>query len=132
MLDSDMTNSGQLLIVDHDRHVLRLLRRVVQSAGLRAIPLADAALALDVAAERQPDVIVLGVELADSAGRDVLTYIKTDPRTRSIPVFVHTKRGASSDRVVALELGADDYFEKPYNLGTLLGRILKHLKSQPT
>jgi CheY-like chemotaxis protein len=101
-----MWNRNSVLIVDPNRHVRRLLCRVAQGAGLRAVPLADVALAFDIAAERRPDVIVLDVELADPAGRNVLKSIKGDPRTREIPVFVHAGSCAPSDRIVAFELGA--------------------------
>src|SRR5260221_10769510 len=123
-----MSSRSKLLIVDQDRHVRRLLSRVAQGAGLRAAPLADISLSLDVAVERQPDAIMLDVDLADPAGRDILKGIKADPRTRDIPVFVHTGSGAPSGRITAFELGAEDYFEKPEDLGKVMRRILRRVE----
>jgi DNA-binding response OmpR family regulator len=123
-----MWNRSKLVIADQDRHVRRLLCRVAQRAGLGAVPLADIALTLEVSAERQPDVIVLDVELSNPAGRAVLKNIKADARTRNIPVFIHTGSKAHSDRIIAFELGADDYFEKPCDLGKVIRRIQRRLE----
>ncbi len=118
-----MHTTTTLLVVEDDDQLLRVLCRVAQAAGLSTIALYDGAKVLSVAAEHRPDAIVLDVGLIGADGRDILRALKTDPRTSHIPVFVHTGRSDHADRVAALELGADDYFEKPFDLGMLVRRI---------
>jgi len=68
--------------------------------------------------------------LIGADGRDVLKSLKTDHRTSHIPVFVHTGRSDHSDRLAAFALGAEDYFEKPFDLGMLVRRILHRIERQ--
>jgi CheY-like chemotaxis protein len=124
----EMPTPGTLLVVEDDDQLLRLLCRMAQAAGLSTIAVYDGAKVLSVAREHHPDIIVLDVGLAGADGRDVLKSLKTDPRTSHIPVFVHTGRSDHSDRLAAFALGADDYFEKPFDLGMLIRRILHQLE----
>jgi CheY-like chemotaxis protein len=123
-----MQTPSTLLVVEDDAQLLRLLCRVAQNAGLSTIAISDGGQVLGIARERRPDVIVLDIGLVGTDGRDVLRLLKADPRTSLIPVFVHTGRSDYVDRLAALALGADDYFEKPFDVGMLMRRVLHRIE----
>jgi DNA-binding response OmpR family regulator len=120
--------SAKILIVDDDEQLQRLLCRRALAVGLSTTALFDGTRVLEVAVEQRPALILLDVGLPGIDGRDVLKALKSEPLTRHIPVFVHTGRSEHSDRIVAFTLGADDYFEKPFDIDMLMRRILRHIE----
>jgi len=114
---------SKVLVVDDDGALLRLLSRLLDANGLTGIHLSDGDRVLEVAIDQQPDLILLDVGLPSADGRDVLRALKAHPDTFRIPVFVHTGRSSQEDRTAAFELGADDYFEKPFDPHMLTRRI---------
>ncbi len=128
---SAMAGQDHILIVDDDAETRSLLQKYLQKQGYRASVAADGKAlrrALDVA---RPDLIVLDLMLP---GEDGLELCR-DLRTRSnLPVIMLTARGEETDRIVGLEMGADDYLGKPFNPRELLARIksvLRRARSLP-
>jgi len=101
----------------------KIITRAATRAGFVVTQCLEGRDALRIATDEQPDLVLLDVMMPYSDGRDVLRDLKAGPQTKDIPVFVYTARDAHYDRLAALELGADDYFEKPFDLELLMTRI---------
>jgi two-component system OmpR family response regulator len=126
-----MTSQDHVLVVDDDAEIRNLLSEYLRKAGYRVSAAVDGKAmwaALDAA---RPDVVVLDVMLP---GDDGLALCR-DLRARSqVPIFMLTARGDETDRIVGLEMGADDYLAKPFNPRELLARIksvLRRTRSLP-
>jgi two-component system KDP operon response regulator KdpE len=109
-----------ILIVDDDIQLLRALRITLTARGYAITTAADARTALRAAAERRPDAIVLDLGLPDLDGTDVITQLRT---FTTAPIIVLSARIDSSDKVQALDRGADDYVTKPFGVDELLARL---------
>jgi two-component system, OmpR family, response regulator RegX3 len=115
-----------ILLVDDDRALVDLLAFALRREGLEAVPAYDAAMALDVFETRQPDLVVLDLNLGGGGtGLDVLKAL----RARSqVPVIILTAADGEEDKVRGLNLGADDYVTKPFSHKELIARIQAHLR----
>src|SRR5689334_2438697 len=114
---------GLILIVDDERDLRALLDFNLRQAGWRTAQAETGAEALARARGLKPQVIVLDLNLPDVSGTDVCRLLKADPQTSAIPVLMLTARGTEDDRIHGLELGADDYVGKPFNLRELVLRV---------
>ena len=117
-----------VLVVDDDPHLLKALRITLQAHGYDVDTAADAATALRDASHRPPDVMILDLGLPDLDGADVLRELR---RWSNLPVLVLSARHGSSDKVEALDAGADDYITKPFGLDELLARLRALLRRVP-
>jgi two-component system phosphate regulon response regulator PhoB len=118
-----MNERGPVLIVDDERDLRALLDFNLQKAGYATAHAATGAEALARARSLRPRVVVLDLNLPDVSGMDVCRLLRADPATRDLPILMLTARGAESDRVGGLELGADDYVTKPFNVRELILRV---------
>jgi len=114
---------GLVLIVDDERDLRALVDFNLRQAGFRTAQAATGAEALARARSLSPQVIVLDLNLPDVSGTDVCRLLKADPQTQAIPIVMLTARSAESDRVLGLELGADDYVVKPFSTRELVLRL---------
>ena len=112
--------SEQVLIIDDDRKLTAMLAEYLRPRGVAAAAAADAARGLEMLARGTFDAVVLDVMLPDMDGFEVCRRIR---RTSDVPVLMLTARGDPEDRVVGLELGADDYLPKPFDPRELLARL---------
>jgi two-component system KDP operon response regulator KdpE len=129
--DLSGTQSGHrtsVLVVDDDPHLLKALRITLQAHGYAVDTAADGGTALRAASSRPPDLMVLDLGLPDLDGADVLRELR---RWSSLPVLVLSARHGSSDKVDALDAGADDYITKPFGLDELLARLRALLRRVP-
>ncbi|MGZ9811013.1 response regulator [Pseudoroseicyclus sp. H15] len=118
-----------ILIVDDDPQIRELVGIALTRAGLDHAEAADGAAALAQARALTPDLVVLDIGLPERDGRDVCRELR---RESEVPVIFLTAEGDEIDRVVGLELGADDYVTKPFSPRELVARIKAVLKrSQP-
>ncbi len=109
-----------ILLVEDDHAIRDGLRRSLDREGFAVITAATAAEALQVAARESPDLVLLDLGLPDGDGRDVCRELR---RTGDVPVVMLTARGTEMDRVVGLEIGADDYIVKPFSALEVAARI---------
>jgi DNA-binding response OmpR family regulator len=116
-------SQGCILVADDDTELQTLVARLAAAHGYTVIQALDGERALAEIALRRPDLILLDLMMPRLDGRDVLRRLKADPDTATIPVIVYSARGEHSDRLLGLELGADDYIEKPFNADMLMRRI---------
>ncbi|MDP9093812.1 MAG: response regulator [Actinomycetota bacterium] len=109
-----------VLIVDDERPLLRALAMNLTARGFDVTEADTGTRALSAAAAREPDVILLDLGLPDISGLDVIRAIRD---YSSMPIIVLSARTGSSDKVAALDLGADDYVTKPFSIDELLARL---------
>ena len=114
---------GKILVVDDDEGLQRAIRRAAETAGFEVTQVFDGLEALTLLADHRFDLVLLDINMPAMDGRDVLTHLKRDPRTADIPVLVHSSRSSQLDRHLVLELGAEDFIEKPAELRLLVGKI---------
>ncbi|PZN30250.1 MAG: DNA-binding response regulator [Proteobacteria bacterium] len=115
-----MTQSASLLIVDDDRELGQMLTEYLTDEGFQVSIVRDGAEALQRLAENSYDLVILDVMLPSLSGFEVLRRLRP---TLSVPVIMLTAHGAEVDRIVGLELGADDYLSKPFNPRELVARV---------
>jgi two-component system phosphate regulon response regulator OmpR len=111
---------NRVLIIDDDEKLCRLLGEYLEDHGFRTTCMADGNSVLDALSADEPDLVILDIMLPDKDGLEVLKEIRRDHR---LPVIMLTARGDDTDRIVGLELGADDYLPKPFNPRELLARM---------
>jgi two-component system phosphate regulon response regulator PhoB len=114
-----------VLIVDDERDLRMLLDFNLRQAGWDTVQASTGAEALARARSARPDVVVLDLNLPDVSGTDVCRLLKADDETRKIPIVMLTARTSENDRVLGLEIGADDYLGKPFNVRELVLRVDK-------
>lgn len=117
-----------VLVVDDDAHLLKALRITLRAHGYAVDTAPDGGTALRAASRRPPDLMVLDLGLPDLDGAEVLRELR---RWSSLPVLVLSARHGSSDKVEALDAGADDYITKPFGLDELLARLRALMRRVP-
>jgi two-component system phosphate regulon response regulator PhoB len=117
-----------VLIVDDELDVVDLLVYHLKKAGFRTLAAADGVSALNKARNEPPSLIILDLMLPQLDGNEVCRQLKTDSRTRSIPILMLTAKAEETDRVVGLELGADDYVVKPFSPREVVLRVRSILR----
>ena len=110
----------RLLVVEDDLILLETLEYNLTAEGYRVLTATDGLLALEVARKEQPDLVVLDVMLPGMDGFEVCRVLR---RETAVPILMLTARAGETDRVVGLEVGADDYLTKPFSMRELLARV---------
>ncbi len=129
-IDADDFPRDRVLVVDDEETVRRLFVRVLERAGFEASEAADGAMALDSIADALPDVVLLDCTMPRLTGLEVVTALRGDPRTATLPVILVTGQGEIDDRVAGLAAGADDYVTKPVHPEELVARVRAQLRGQ--
>jgi two-component system phosphate regulon response regulator PhoB len=114
---------GTVLVIDDEADLVELVRYNLDKEGFAVLAAADGESGLEAARRRKPDVIVLDVMMPGMDGLEVCRQLRSDERTRLIPLIMLTARAAEADRIVGLEMGADDYVTKPFSPRELTARI---------
>jgi DNA-binding response OmpR family regulator len=109
-----------IMVVEDEMKIARLVRDYLQHAGFDVIVTGQGDAALATARGAKPDLIVLDLGLPDRDGLDVTRELR---RASNVPIVILTARGDESDRIVGLELGADDYMVKPFSPKELVARV---------
>jgi two-component system, OmpR family, phosphate regulon response regulator OmpR len=111
---------NRVLIIDDDEKLRKLLREYLEGNGFKVLTLADGSDVKKTLQKEAPEVVILDIMLPGKDGLEVLKEIRLDG---TIPVIMLTAKGDQTDRIVGLELGADDYLPKPFNPRELLARM---------
>lgn len=109
-----------ILLVEDEQSIAEPFAHALARSGFRPSVARTAAQALDLAATLKPDVVVLDLALPDGDGRDVCRQLRLES---DVPIIMVTASGTITDRVVGLELGADDYVVKPFTVAEVVARI---------
>ena len=118
----------RILIVDDEPDLRSVLRFGLEAAGFEVVEAADGEQGLQMARDLKPDLVVLDLMLPRMDGYKVCRALKFDDRYRLIPVFILSARSGDTDRRLAMDLGADAYVTKPYDMKDLLARIGERLQ----
>jgi two-component system alkaline phosphatase synthesis response regulator PhoP len=112
-----------ILVVDDDRQIVRLVREYLEQGGYDVLTAYDGASAMRTVYAAKPDLLVLDLGLPDRDGWELTRTIRADERVATIPIIMLTARIDDADKIVGLELGADDYIPKPFNAREVVARV---------
>ncbi|MGI6491540.1 MAG: response regulator transcription factor, partial [Peptococcaceae bacterium] len=118
----------RILVVDDEKNILELVRFNLEREGYQVLVTLDGARALELARSEIPDLILLDVMLPEIDGFEVCRELRMDPATKEIPIVMLSARADEFDRVLGLELGADDYITKPFSPRELIARVRARLR----
>lgn len=117
-----------ILVIDDESDVLKLIEYNLKDAGYKTLTALDGESGLQMARDHKPDLIILDLMLPGMDGKDVCKELKKDKETETIPIVMLTARTTELDRVVGLELGADDYITKPFSPREMVLRVKNILR----
>src|SRR4051812_21749315 len=113
----------RVLVVEDDPDIAELVARYLEKAGYVASRVSSGRDAIDAVRTKPPDLIVLDRMLPHVDGLEVCRQLRASPATASIPIIMLTARAEESERIVGLEMGADDYVAKPFSPNELVARV---------
>ena len=116
-------SQATVLVIDDEKDVLELLRYNLEKAGFEVVAARDGESGLQAAMAAPPEAILLDIMMPGLDGLAVCRRLREEPRTARIPIILLTAKAGEADRVVGLELGADDYVVKPFSPRELVARI---------
>ena len=113
----------RILVVDDDRDIVRLVRSYLEKAGYGILTAYDGETALKLLRLERPQLLILDLMLPDRDGWDVARLVRSDPLLSGTPIIMLTARVEDNDKIVGLEIGADDYITKPFNPREVVARV---------
>jgi DNA-binding response OmpR family regulator len=113
----------KIALIEDDSDLFALLKYNFEKEGYQFVGLQTGGGALEMCRRERPDLLILDIMLPDSDGLDICRSIRSAPELAHIPIIFLTARASESDRIVGLELGANDYLVKPFSVRELLARI---------
>jgi DNA-binding response OmpR family regulator len=116
---------AQILVVEDEKNILEAVRYSLEAEGYETLTATDGLAGLHLARTRHPDLVILDVMLPGMDGLEVCREIRRD---RDVPIMMLSARGEELDRVVGLEVGADDYVTKPFSMRELMARVKVHIR----
>ncbi|MFH0984819.1 MAG: response regulator [Candidatus Omnitrophota bacterium] len=128
-----MTNESILLIED-EKNIIELVKYNLEQEGFRVLTATKGSTGLETALREKPALVVLDLMLPEMNGLEICKTLKQNDKARTIPIIMLTAKGAESDKIVGLELGADDYITKPFSPRELVARIkavLRRTREKP-
>ncbi len=113
----------RILIIEDDRDIVELVRYNLANEGYQVASASDGATGLNMLKKSPPDLLLLDLMLPKLSGLDICREIRRDESLNRLPILMLTARGDEADRVVGLEMGADDYVTKPFSPRELVARV---------
>jgi DNA-binding response OmpR family regulator len=114
---------GTILVIDDEKDLIELVRYNLEKEGFDVIACTDGQAGLEVVKKHRPDLVMLDLMMPGVDGLQVCQRLRSDPRSGRIPVIMLTAKATEADRVVGLELGADDYITKPFSPREVVARV---------
>jgi two-component system alkaline phosphatase synthesis response regulator PhoP len=121
-----------ILVVDDDKKIVRLVRAYLEQAGFTVLTAYDGQTALQMIHRERPDLVVLDLMLPDLDGWEIIRQVRSETVLKTLPIITLTARIEDTDKIVGLELGADDYITKPFNPREVLARVRAVLRRSET
>jgi two-component system alkaline phosphatase synthesis response regulator PhoP len=118
----------KILVVDDEKDIVELLSYNLKKEGFSVIDAFDGESALSQVKNHRPDLIILDLMLPKMSGFDVCRNLRRNPETARIPMIMLTARGEEMDKIIGLEIGADDYVTKPFSVKELIARVRSLLR----
>lgn len=113
----------KILVIDDEANIVRLVRDYLEQAGYHILTASNAKTGLYTLRREAPDLLVLDLGLPDQDGWDLTRQIRADQQLAKMPIIMLTARVDDSDKIIGLELGADDYITKPFNPREVVARV---------
>jgi DNA-binding response OmpR family regulator len=114
---------ANILVIEDEKDIVEAIEYNLKKEGFKVSHAYDGPTGLKAAKDKLPDLILLDLMLPDISGLDVCKSLKKETRTAGIPIIILTAKGTESDKIVGLEMGADDYITKPFSMRELITRI---------
>lgn len=127
-MSTDLNLEQRILVVDDDREIVGVVRDYLEQAGFRVLSAYDGETALHMIRRERPALVVLDLMLPNRDGWDITRIIQADENLKRIPIIMVTARSDDIDKIVGLELGADDYVTKPFNPREVVARVRSVLR----
>lgn len=118
-----MTQRARVLLIEDDKDIIELVRYNLEKDGYQVSACSDGATGLAQIRKTPPDLLLLDLMLPKLSGLEICKEIRRDDRLGRLPILIISARGEEADRVVGLELGADDYVTKPFSPRELVARV---------
>jgi two-component system alkaline phosphatase synthesis response regulator PhoP len=115
--------STKILVVDDEKDLVDLISYNLEKDGFEVFKAFNGEKALELVKSGSPDLVILDLMLPGIQGMEVCKFIRNNPATASLPIIMVTAKGEEVDRVLGLEIGADDYITKPFSVRELLARV---------
>lgn len=125
----------RILVVDDDKKIVRLVRSYLEQAGYQVLTAHDGETALHNIRRERPDLVVLDLMLPDRDGWEITRLVRSNQSLARMPIIMLTARVEDTDKIIGLELGADDYITKPFNPREVVARVravLRRASDAPT
>ncbi len=119
---------SKILVVDDDKKIVRLIKSYLEQAGFTVLTAYDGETALHTIRREKPDLALLDLMLPDRDGWDITRLVRSDPVLAQLPIIMLTARVEDTDKIIGLELGADDYITKPFNPREVVARVKSVLR----
>lgn len=119
----------RILVVDDDKEVVRLMRAYLEQAGYEVLVAYDGETAVHTLRRDKPDLLLLDLMLPGMDGWEITRLMRSDANLAAIPIIMLTARVDDTDKIVGLEMGADDYVTKPYNPREVVARVKARLRN---
>ncbi len=119
----------KILICDDDHDVVRLMRGYLEQAGYDVLTAYDGDTGFQMMRSEKPDLLLVDLMMPGKDGIEVTRLVRNDPHLRSTPIIMLTAKVEETDRVIGLEMGADDYVTKPYSPREVVARVKARLRS---
>ena len=121
----------RILVVDDDKSIVRVLRGYLEQSGYQVLTAADGESALHMLRRERPDLVILDLMMPNLDGWEVTRIVRADKGLAATPIIMLTARVEDTDKIVGLELGADDYITKPFNAREVVARVERTLAADP-
>jgi two-component system alkaline phosphatase synthesis response regulator PhoP len=120
--------SQRILVVDDDKSIVKVLTAYLEQSGYRVFSAYDGEMALHALRRERPDLVILDLMMPNRDGYEVTTIVRADKTLATTPIIMLTARVEDTDKIVGLELGADDYITKPFNAHEVVARVKSLLR----
>jgi DNA-binding response OmpR family regulator len=121
-----------VLVIDDEKDLLELVRYNLEKEHLDVITASDGPSGLEIGLKHKPDLVLLDLMMPGMSGLEVCKQLRADTRTNRVPIIMLTAKAAETDKIVGLEMGADDYITKPFSVRELLARVRAVLRRTVT
>lgn len=118
----------RILVVDDDKSIVKVLTAYLEQSGYQVLSAYDGEMALHVLRRERPDLVILDLMMPNRDGWEVTQIIRSDKTLAAMPIIMLTARVEDTDKIVGLELGADDYISKPFNAREVTARVKSLLR----
>jgi two-component system phosphate regulon response regulator PhoB/two-component system alkaline phosphatase synthesis response regulator PhoP len=125
-----MTSTRTVAIVDDEPDLVELVTVHLKRAGFETRAFLDGQSFMKYLSRQQPDLVILDLMLPDADGMEICKYLRSNKESAALPIIMLTAKGDETDRVLGLELGADDYITKPFSVKELVARVKAVLRRQ--